>query len=297
LVIGKDKIYAKRNLESHGFTSVTLVAGMTTPDFTKDDKVYKTSPSLDDPSLTLNTNIQLFYYCNSKKGAFFKSNVGTSKDRHIPAYYFSNGKPYAFAEYTSPDLQSKRTYEIQDVKTTADGQVWWLIKAGGSMNNGPEGPIESYNNDMDSTSYNLYHGGWAWFKKTDLNGNITMLDTGGYTGEWGDTSGKLAMLHEKELILNKEDTAKILSSVGIVRNINFEAIGAALEKLTSIGMSMLGGMLNNNIGYKTQDKEINQNVKIEASFPGVQSAFEIEMALNNLVNDASQYATDPILGD
>lgn len=29
--------------------------------------------------------------------------------------------------------------------------------------------------------------------------------TGGYTGSWGE-SGKLAVLHEKELVLNKEDT-------------------------------------------------------------------------------------------
>ena len=30
-------------------------------------------------------------------------------------------------------------------------------------------------------------------------------DTGGYTGKWGP-EGKLATLHEKELVLNKQDT-------------------------------------------------------------------------------------------
>jgi hypothetical protein len=33
------------------------------------------------------------------------------------------------------------------------------------------------------------------------NGEIKAFNTGGYTGEWG-TDGKLAMLHEKELVLN-----------------------------------------------------------------------------------------------
>jgi hypothetical protein len=35
---------------------------------------------------------------------------------------------------------------------------------------------------------------------------------------------------------------------------------------------------------------LEQNVKIEASFPGVTDHNEIEEALNNLVNKASQYA-------
>ena len=41
---------------------------------------------------------------------------------------------------------------------------------------------------------------------------IAGYDTGGYTGSWG-TAGKLALLHEKELVLNKEDTKNLLASV------------------------------------------------------------------------------------
>ena len=37
------------------------------------------------------------------------------------------------------------------------------------------------------------------------------FDTGGYTGEWG-SYGKLAVLHEKELVLNKNDTKNYLDS-------------------------------------------------------------------------------------
>ena len=35
--------------------------------------------------------------------------------------------------------------------------------------------------------------------------SIGQFDTGGYTGSWGP-EGKLAMLHEKEMVLNKDDT-------------------------------------------------------------------------------------------
>jgi hypothetical protein len=41
-------------------------------------------------------------------------------------------------------------------------------------------------------------GSTGWVRKSDLIG----FDTGGYTGSWG-AYGKLAMLHEKEMVLNK----------------------------------------------------------------------------------------------
>ena len=42
------------------------------------------------------------------------------------------------------------------------------------------------------------------------------MDTGGYTGSWG-SDGRVAILHQKELVLNAEDTANMLASVGILR--------------------------------------------------------------------------------
>jgi hypothetical protein len=45
---------------------------------------------------------------------------------------------------------------------------------------------------------------------------LTSLDTGGYTGSWG-SEGKIAMLHEKELVLNADDTENLLNAVGIIR--------------------------------------------------------------------------------
>jgi hypothetical protein len=54
----------------------------------------------------------------------------------------------------------------------------------------------------------------GWIKKTDIVG----YDTGGYTGAWGPY-GKLAMLHEKELILNPGDTTNFLASIELLDNI------------------------------------------------------------------------------
>ena len=120
-------------------------------------------------------------------------------------------------------------------------------------------------------------------------GKVTTLyipfDTGGYTGQWGN-EGKIAMLHEKELVLNKTDTQNILDAVSIVRNLT--------SGLSSLQNSLVGQLtsstqnISNNI-----DKEktiLDQNVHIEATFPNVSNSNEIEKAFNDLVNLASQRA-------
>jgi hypothetical protein len=55
---------------------------------------------------------------------------------------------------------------------------------------------------------------YGWLKASQLEG----YDTGGYTGAWG-SSGKLAMLHEKEIILNKDDTKNFLASLDLLDSI------------------------------------------------------------------------------
>ena len=91
------------------------------------------------------------------------------------------------------------------------------------------------------------------------------------------------MLHEKELVLNKSDTENILSVVDMVRGIanKFDLS----EGLSGIAKSILGSSQLAMAGVGTMD----QNVHIEANFPNVQSHTEIELALSNLVNSASQY--------
>lgn len=110
---------------------------------------------------------------------------------------------------------------------------------------------------------------------------LTPFDTGGYTGEWG-SYGKLAMLHQKELVLNAGDTENFLASMELLDHI--------LEVIDLQSTSArLGGLLTSP-GVRDNDSTIEQNVHIEASFPNVQNHSEIEEAFNNLINQASQYA-------
>ena len=130
---------------------------------------------------------------------------------------------------------------------------------------------------------------------SSLSGKTTTreiaFDTGGYTGSWGK-EGKIAMLHEKELVLNKTDTKNMLDTVNIVRQLGTslsamkDTFGTKMTKYSDAMSNNVNGMIIN----KTPSQKLDQNVKIEANFPNVRNANEIETAFNNLVNLASQRA-------
>jgi hypothetical protein len=61
-----------------------------------------------------------------------------------------------------------------------------------------------------------------------MNGNVLKsFDTGGYTGEWGP-EGRLAMLHQKEIVLNAHDTENLLTAVSMIREISSQLESNAL---------------------------------------------------------------------
>lgn len=89
-----------------------------------------------------------------------------------------------------------------------------------------------------------------------------------------------------ELILNNTDTQNILDAVKNMREV----------------VKMKMSNINTNIGKKTEGaaqktvinkdiQQVDQTVSIDATFPNVSVAAEIEEALNNLINQAVQYAT------
>ena len=120
------------------------------------------------------------------------------------------------------------------------------------------------------------YGDLGWIKRSQLSG----YDTGGYTGQWSGNTGKLALLHQKELVLNAQDTQNILNAVEIMRSVS----SAMLSKVAGL---MAG--TNAPIGGAAAG-QLEQDVHIEANFPNVTSSNEIEEAINNLVNIASQRA-------
>ena len=115
---------------------------------------------------------------------------------------------------------------------------------------------------------------WLWKQTVGFR-------TGGYTGQWGD-SGKLAMLHEKELVLNKEDTQNMLSSIKMVREIASEI--DLRSRYTTMPINPIYSTLG------TGNDILEQQVHIDASFPNVTDRNEIQEAFNTLINVASQYA-------
>lgn len=106
------------------------------------------------------------------------------------------------------------------------------------------------------------------------------FDTGGYTGEWGN-SGKIAMLHQKELVLNAEDTKNFLAGIEVLRDvvqrIDLQAMYAGS---TNIAAASVG----------SSKSTLAQEVNIHAEFPNAVNHNEIEQAFDTLINRAAQYA-------
>ena len=114
------------------------------------------------------------------------------------------------------------------------------------------------------------------------------MDTGGYTGEWGP-EGKFLLAHEKELILNKQDTANILRAVDIVR-----ALGDSM--MTTVAGLGAGQFASAAAWELAKDFIIEQTVNINAEFPNVQDRSEIEAAFEDLINLATQHAYEDVRG-
>ena len=122
----------------------------------------------------------------------------------------------------------------------------------------------------------------VWFHESQLKPklNSSSFDTGGYTGAWG-TDGRLAMLHQKELVLNASDTENMLAAVDIlrevVRQIDLQAANSAL--VANLKAPYTG----------TSQEVLQQEVNIHAEFPNATNHSEIEEAFKSLINQASQY--------
>lgn len=104
--------------------------------------------------------------------------------------------------------------------------------------------------------------------------------SGGYTGTWND-DGKLAFLHQKELVLNADDTENMLASIQLVRQI---------AKQLDFNSQQISTLSSSEFTVSSQDGTLEQNVRIEANFPNATDRYEIQEAFNTLVNVASQYA-------
>lgn len=113
------------------------------------------------------------------------------------------------------------------------------------------------------------------------NVDISKFDTGGYTGQWGP-EGRLAMLHQKEIVLNASDTSNLLASVSLIRDITKQ-----IDLQAAAAASGLGSLAIRNFTDNAQT--LQQDVTIHAEFPNVTNHNEIEQAFDTLINRAAQY--------
>ncbi len=164
--------------------------------------------------------------------------------------------------------------------------------------------------DPSSRTYKLmamngavYEGGGWWNYPSGMKRQIESLaadysrsqlkhyDTGGYTGDWG-SDGRLAVLHQKELVLNQEDTKNMLAAVQNIRELAPSMIAemrARISGTAAASQSLFGSRYSGmRSAFDRKAIELAQSVQINADFPGVRDAIEIKEALESLVQTSAQ---------
>lgn len=192
-------------------------------------------------------------------------------------YSFEASKAFVAgdSEGVSSNLASRKDKAVVGVNTSVSGERLGNVFAAASGDS-------SYTKQQQEDAKNLINKVASKDKEyTDETLSAIGFSSGGYTGTWGP-EGKLAVLHEKELILNQDDTQNILSTVSLIRElvnmIDAQAASASLFNLISTPSP------------NPNTNTLEQKVEITAEFPNVNDRYEIEEAFNNLVNRASQYA-------
>ena len=161
---------------------------------------------------------------------------------------------------------------------TIDGITYGKVKLGGG---GTNDGMWIRNPDK----YKTFRTGKAmgWY--------VEKFATGGYTGDWG-SDGRLAVLHQKELVLNQEDTKNMLAAVQSIRELAPSMIAemrARISSTAAASQSLFGSRYSGMRSvFDRKATELAQSVQINADFPGVRDAIEIKEALESLVQTSAQ---------
>ena len=122
---------------------------------------------------------------------------------------------------------------------------------------------------------------------------LRSFDTGGYTGIWNNSLGKLAVLHEKEIVLNKKDTANLLSTVQIVRDLSpiIQTLNNNLNNRLTYLQSQFTtpSKIINNSSTESNSENVKQYFTINADFPNVENVKDIKEAFEYLSTYGQQY--------
>ena len=186
----------------------------------------------------------------------------------------------SYGSSTYNELFRQREAKIKDLGLTDD----YALFSGGDANRYFAGLSQD-------GGYTAWSNKTLWEQRLHALG-ISGYESGGYTGEFNN--GRLAILHEKELVLNQEDTKNILAAVELVRSFTPDLINSIEKTLDSNVASfigMLASRMDNSTPVASTHDTIEQTVTIErVEFPNVTSADEINEAFATIVNDAAQWA-------
>lgn len=213
---------------------------------------------------------------------FSGSGIGVSGNiRDISKWEAGRGTTDIVIEPIGQAFVEVAPHIIETYELMSDGNLYKLSDLANETFHSDEIQYVDFNLDIFSASPSILEELKIPYPSSGIT--IDYYDTGGYTGEWG-SDGRLAMLHQKEIVLNAHDTENFLSAVKIVRSMS-----DMLEHNANVAMRGLN--LEHNFAHLLNNKQpIDQNVKIEAHFPNVTDRYEIEQAFNSLVNDAAQQA-------
>lgn len=161
----------------------------------------------------------------------------------------------------------------------------------GAFRNVKRDANEGRNSIIDFSSAISTLAGYGSYKVSEgSNKKAVSLDSGGYTGTWSNSTnnaeGRMAILHEKELILNKEDTKNILETVKMQRGL--------MESIKGRGSSVKNSIQNmssniSNIQNSNRMSTVEQNITLSPNFPNARDRSEIEAAFEGLLGKASTY--------
>lgn len=188
--------------------------------------------------------------------------------------------------YGAPTIPKGTKVTIGEAKKAATGKWYFQLKTNNSTYPGPyvidENNLNTLINQEDGFGVN------GTFESQFGVGNIyrwsSTFDTGGYTGEWGP-DGRMAILHQKEIVLNAHDTENLLQTVDIVRSIASQLDLNALSMVQSLGALTASTKL-----IFGGAQRLEQTVHITAEFPNATDRNEISAAFGDIVNLAAQYA-------
>lgn len=117
--------------------------------------------------------------------------------------------------------------------------------------------------------------------------NLVGYRTGGYTGDWNDTDGKVGILHEKELVLNQDDTRNILNAVDMVRSMTALARNGNYNDI----IRQSAGVVDMASVVQPMTENMGETIyQVECTFPNATKVDEIQQAILSLPDIVPQYA-------